>query len=413
MRRTILAFLLALAFTSAGRTFQERGDADFKSTVILVGFDGWRWDYHTKAPAPNLRSLMARGVRAENLIPGYPSKTFPNFYTIVTGLYPGHHGIVANNIKDPATGRTFSLSKREEVEDPMWWGGEPLWVGVQRAGQPAAAMFWPGSEAPVGGVWPRYWQRFDGNYPANDRVDKVLGWLDLPAAERPTFLTMYFEDTDSAGHDHGPDSRQVRDAIRRADAYLGRLLRGLERRGLTDRVNIVVVSDHGMAATSTRRVVVLDDYISLGDVDVIDINPTLGIVPRPGREDAVYRALVNAHPRLKVYRPAETPERWHYRDHPRIPQIVGVVDDGWQVLRRATVLGIAARKMLGAGGTHGYDPEVMSMRGVFVAAGPAFKHGVTVPAFENVHIYNALAQILGVPPASNDGDPAIARSLLR
>lgn len=413
MRRVALVLLLFGVFVGAGCTFQNRERiGDLSPTVILISFDGWRWDYHTKAPAPNLRSLMARGVRAENLIPSFPSKTFPNHYTIVTGLYPGHHGIVANSIKDPATGRTFAMSKPDEIRDPMWWGGEPLWVTAQRRGLSAAAMFWAGSEAPIGGVLPRYTTAYDASYPGNDRVDQVLRWLDLPNPERPTFITLYFSDTDTAGHRDGPDSQTVRDAIMRADGYLGRLLRGLERRALADRVNIVVVSDHGMAPVSSERVVVLDDYISLDDVEIVDINPTLGIFPRPGKDDAVFRALVNAHPRLKVYRPGTTPEQWHYRDHPRIPPIVGVADEGWQVLRRATVAAMRAGGIRSAGGQHGYDPAVMSMRGLFVAAGPAFGQGVTVPAFENVHVYNALAQILGVPPAPNDGDPAVARLLL-
>jgi predicted AlkP superfamily pyrophosphatase or phosphodiesterase len=356
---------------------------------------------------------MARGVRAENLIPSFPPKTFPNHYTIVTGLYPGHHGIVANTIRDAATGRTLSLSNREEIRDPMWWGGEPMWVTAQRAGQQAAAMFWPGSESPIGGIYPRYWKAYDQSYPANDRIDQVLSWLDLPAAERPTFITVYFEDTDTAGHDDGPDSQAVRDAITRADGYLGRLLRGLEQRGLQDRVNLVVVSDHGMAAVSSDRVVVLDDHVSLEAAEVVDLNPTLGIFPREGTEDAVYRALLNAHPRLSVYRRADTPERWHYRDHPRIPPIVGVVDEGWQILRRGTVDGIRAGRIRPAGGQHGYDPQLMSMRGVFVAAGPAFREGVSVPALENVHLYNAMAQVLGVAPAPNDGDPRVARTLLK
>ena len=157
MRRVALVVLLLVVVAGAGRTFQNReGPADLRPTVILISFDGWRWDYHTKAPAPNLRSLMARGVRAESLIPSFPSETFPSHYTIVTGLYPGHHGIVGNNIKDPATGRTFAMSKPDEVRDPMWWGGEPIWVTAQRQGQSAAAMFWPGSEAPIGGVLSRY-----------------------------------------------------------------------------------------------------------------------------------------------------------------------------------------------------------------------------------------------------------------
>lgn len=415
MRRVAAVFLLLVTLVAAGRAFQDGpGAADLKPTVILIAFDGWRWDYHTKAPTPHLRTLMARGVHARGLIPSFPSKTFPNFYTIVTGLYPGHHGIVANNIMDPATGRTFSLSKREEVRDPMWWGGEPIWVTVQRAGQAASAMFWPGSEAPIAGMWPRYWLPYDDDRPGDARVDQVLEWLDLPPAERPTFLTLYFEDTDTAGHDDGPESQAVREAIMREDAYLGRLLQGLERRSLIDRVNLIVLSDHGMAAVNNERVVVVDDHVSLDDLEIIDINPTLGIVPKPGKGEEVYRALANAHPRLKVYRREQTPAQWHYRDHPRIPPIVGVVDEGWQVLRRNTVVEILARRIRGAGGTHGYDPSrARSMRGLFVAAGPAFRRGATVDAFENIHIYNALAQILGVPPAKNDGNPAVARSLLR
>jgi predicted AlkP superfamily pyrophosphatase or phosphodiesterase len=411
MTRLAVAVLLVLWLPFAQAAPQR--PSDLEPTLILISLDGWRWDYHTKAPAPNFRALMARGVRAENLIPSFPPKTFPNHYTIVTGLYPGHHGIVSNTIRDAATARTLSLSNREEIRDPMWWGGEPMWVTAQRAGQQAAAMFWPGSESPIGGIYPRYWKAYDQSYPANDRVDQVLSWLDLPAPERPTFITVYFEDTDTAGHDDGPDSQAVRDAITRADGYLGRLLRGLEQRGLQDRVNLVVVSDHGMAAVSSDRVVVLDDYVSLEAAEVVDINPTLGIFPREGTEDAVYRALLNAHPRLSVYRRADTPERWHYRDHPRIPPIVGVVDEGWQILRRGTVDGIRAGRIRPAGGQHGYDPQSMSMRGVFVAAGPAFREGVSVPALENVHLYNAMAQVLGVAPAPNDGDPRVARTLLK
>jgi predicted AlkP superfamily pyrophosphatase or phosphodiesterase len=412
MGRVVVGLLLVLACAGAGIAQSGRAAAEFPPTVILVSFDGWRWDYDTKAPAPNLRSLMARGVRAESLIPSFPSKTFPNHYTIVTGLYPGHHGIVGNVVRDPQTGRTLRMSDAREVRDPLWWGGEPIWVTAERQRQRTAAMFWVGSEAPIGGVQPRYWKPYDGRYPADERVDQALGWLDLPAAERPSFITVYFEDTDRAGHADGPDSAEVREAIRRADGYLGRLLRGLERRGLLDAVNVVVVSDHGMTAVDTSRVVVLDDYVSLDDVDVVDINPTVGVFPRSGRNEAAFRALAAAHPRLSVYRKGETPERWHYRDHPRIPPIVGVVDEGWQLALRRTVRDVAAGRIRPAAGLHGYDPMLMSMRGIFVAAGPGFRRGVTVPAFDNVHIYHALAQILRLTPAPNDGDPAVARTLL-
>ena len=413
MRRVLVAGLLLLSSilgVAAGRSQQADG---YDRTVILISFDGWRWDYQTHIPVPNLQRLIARGVRAEALIPAFPSKTFPNHYTIVTGLYPGHHGIVANNIRDAATGRMFTLGSRREIEDAMWWGGEPIWVTAERHGVATAPFFWPGSEAPIHGTRPRYWEPYNENLPGPARVERVLKWLDLPANERPRFASLYFEDVDTAGHDSGPDSQAVRDAVRRADGYLGQLIGGLERRGILDRINIVVVSDHGMSATTSSRVVVVDDYISLDDVVISDINPTLGIFPKAGKEETVYRALANAHPRLKVYRREQTPAHWHYRDHPRIPPIVGVVDDEWQVIERISLKDLIARAARTGGGQHGYDPRNRSMHALFVAAGPAFKQGATVRAFENVHVYNALAEILGVPPAKNDGDPAVARRLLR
>jgi predicted AlkP superfamily pyrophosphatase or phosphodiesterase len=414
MRRILFVVtLIASALSAAILAGQRDPFADLKPTVILVSFDGFRWDYPMKAPTPNLNRLMTRGVHARNLIPSFPSKTFPNHYTIVTGLYPGHHGIVANNIYDPRTARTFALAKREEVEDPMWWGGTPIWTLVDKAGSFSAPLFWPGSEAPHDGVMPKYWQPYDENRPAAARIDQMFAWLDLPASQRPAFLTLYFEDTDTAGHAHGPDSQEVRDAIARDDGYLGRVIDGLTRRGILDRVNVVVVADHGMAAIDDTRVIVPDDYISPDDVVISDINPTLGIFPKPGTEEKVFRALEHAHPHLHVYRRAETPERWHYRDHPRVPPIFGVADEGWQVLRRATVTNMAAGTITGAGGTHGYDPQLMSMRAFFAAAGPAFKSGETVAPFENVSIYDVLAKVLGVKPPANDGDPAVARELLR
>ncbi|HEY7189574.1 MAG TPA: ectonucleotide pyrophosphatase/phosphodiesterase [Vicinamibacterales bacterium] len=409
IRRAFL--LLAIWFCVVAAHQIARGD-ELKPTVILVSFDGWRWDYESRYSAPNMHRLIGRGVSAE-LIPSYPSKTFPNHYTIVTGLYPGHHGIVANSIKDPPTGRRMTMSNAREVRDPMWWGGEPIWVTLQRAHQITAAMFWPGTEAPIQGVWPDLWAPFNAHLAGNRRVDRLLTWLDTPPDRRPTFLTLYLDDVDAAGHSNGPNSAEVRDAVHRADGYLGRLLKGLERRHLQDGVNIVAVSDHGMAETSLDRVVVLDDYISLDDVEVVDINPTLGLFPKPGREDAVYKALAMAHPRLRVYRRAETPEHWHYRDHPRIPPIVGVVDEGWQILVRAT-LNERRRRSMGPRGEHGYDPSIArSMHGIFVAAGPAFKSGVTIPPFENVNIYDTLAQVLHVMPAPNDGDAGFAKTVLK
>ncbi len=411
-RAVVVVLLVCVALAGGAARALQRAD-DFERSVILISFDGWRWDYHTRVPVPNLQRLMARGVRADGLIPSFPSKTFPNHYSIVTGLYPGRHGIVANNIWDDPTQRMFTLATRREIIDPMWWGGEPIWVTAEGAGIRTAPLFWPGSEAPIDGIRPRYTEPYDESLPGGARVERALGWLDLPAGERPRFISLYFEDTDTAGHADGPDSQAVRDAAIRTDGYLGQLTDGLERRGILNRINIVIVSDHGMSATSPSRVVLVDEYISLDDVVISDINPTLGIFPKAGKEEAVYRALANAHPRLRVYRRRETPAHWHYREHPRIPPIVGVVDDGWQVMRRNSLKDIVERFARGSGGQHGYDPRNRSMHALFVAAGPAFKQGVTVRAFENVHIYHALARILGLTPVKNDADAAVAGRLFR
>ncbi|HEX5107411.1 MAG TPA: ectonucleotide pyrophosphatase/phosphodiesterase [Vicinamibacterales bacterium] len=378
----------------------------------MISLDGFRWDYLEKTSAPALRALASRGVRAEALIPSFPTKTFPNHYTIVTGLYPGHHGIVANNILDAGTGRAFSMSNRTETRDPMWWGGEPIWVTAGRAGRMVATMFWPGSETAIGGVMPAYWRPYDEDLSGAARVDQVLRWLDLPASRRPAMLTLYFEDVDSAGHDSGPDSEGVRQAIRRVDGYVGRLMRGLKSRRLDDLANIIVVSDHGMAAVLPGRVLTLSDYVPLADVDVADINPTLGLFPKAGKGDSVYRALAAASPFLHVYRREETPAAWHYRDHKRIPPIVGVVDEGWQIVS-GTIKDKAEQLLRPPRGAHGYDPSVVSMRGILIAAGPAFKEGATVPAVENVHVYDLLAAVLKITAAPNDGDTGLRRQFLR
>jgi predicted AlkP superfamily pyrophosphatase or phosphodiesterase len=379
--------------------------------LILVAFDGFRWDYDRKAPTPTLHRLAATGVRAEGLIPAYPSKTIPNMYTLATGMYPGHHGMIANTILDPATGRTFERSRRADAQDPMWWGGDPIWNVIQRTGRKAASMFWTGSEALVGGMRPAYTREFDDTVPGNDRVDQLLAWLDLPPADRPAFLAVYLNDADRAGHAYGPESPQLRAAVMAVDAQLGRLVAGLEQRGLLAQTNLVVVADHGMAEVRQERTIVVDAFLQPADGEITDINPTLGVAPRAGREDAVYAALSTAHPRLKMYRRAETPEHWRFRDQPRVPAVTGVADEGWVVIRRRELATYWQRSPIG--GEHGYDPRLESMRGIFVASGPAFRVGARVPAFENVHVHHIVAMAMGSSPAANDGNPVIARRVLR
>jgi predicted AlkP superfamily pyrophosphatase or phosphodiesterase len=411
VRPTRLLALIAVTVVAACRPApppRPLAGSPSPPTVIVLSLDGWRWDYHTKATLPALRRLIDGGVRAEGLIPGFPSKTFPNHYSIVTGLYPGHHGIIGNSMVDPAIAGRFMLSDREQVGNGAWWGGEPLWATVIRQGRKAGALFWPGSEAAIAGVRPSEWALYDGGMPNDARVDRLLEWLDRPLEQRPALLLTYFSDADDAGHTFGPDSRQLRAALVRIDRAIGRLMAGLDARGLTGQVNVVLVSDHGMAAVSRDRVIVLSDYLDLDTIDVVDVNPNLAIVPKTVSAEEVYRRLAGAHPHLRVYRKAATPPEWRFREHPRVPAIVGVADEGWSIARRHLNLTAVFSR-----GAHGYDPQVRAMHGLFVASGPAFRRGVVVPAFENVDVYDVLARVLGIVPAPNDGDPGRAAQLLR
>jgi predicted AlkP superfamily pyrophosphatase or phosphodiesterase len=242
--RFCLLLCITLSLILSAGVAAERKDT-LKPTVILISLDGFRADYLKKYSAPNLGRLAAEGVRARWLIPSFPSLTFPNHYAIATGLYPQDNGIVDNSIYDPVTESSFSMSNDEAVRDGRWWWGEPIWITAEKQGQRAGVYFFPGSEAEIEGVRPTYWKHYDGKVPNSERVDTVLSWLDLPATQRPTFFALYFSDVDTAGHDSGPDSEGVGNAVARVDETVGRLMQGLEERNLYDRINIIVVSDHG------------------------------------------------------------------------------------------------------------------------------------------------------------------------
>jgi len=365
---------------------------------VLVSFDGFRWDYAARTETPSLDRLAAAGVRADRLVPVFPSKTFPAHYSLATGLYPGHHGILSNNLRDPRWSEEFHLARREEVENARWWGGEPVWVTAARQGVQSGVYFWPGSEAPVGGERPRWWFRYDGAVSWDARIDAALGWLALPAGERPGFVALYFEEPNDAGHEFGPDAPQVVDAVRRVDAALGRLLDGLSSRGIE--ANVVVVSDHGMTAVDERRVIVLDDHVRLFADEVFETGAIGQIYPRPGREATIFAALEHAHPQLAVYRRGAVPARLHLFDHPRTPPILLMPAPGWQVQTRER---LASNEGLRVRGDHGNDPSSPEMHGIFYAAGPDLAQGVRLESVEQVDLYALLCRLLGIEPAPNDG----------
>ena len=380
------------------------------AAVILISIDGFRWDYIEKYDAPVLKQLAADGVRAERMNPSFPSKTFPNHYTLVTGLRPEHHGIVGNWFWDPALGEMFNMQKTEE----KWWsGGEPVWITAQKQGVRSACYFWPGSETSHGGILPSLYQPFDGKMSSAARVDGLLAWLDLPAEQRPRLVTLYFDIVDHVGHTYGPDAPETRVAVKEADDAVGRLLAGLTSRGLREAYNLVIVSDHGMSSCGPDQVVFLEDLMDLKSVQVEQTGPTGGVRPKPGTVSAaqlVASIRAKAPPQVNVYLREEVPARLHFRASNRISPVVLICDDHWNLETKA---GWPKRVLTYTRGNHGWDPETPNMGALFVAQGPVFRRGETIPAFDNIHVYNLLCTVLGVQPAPNDGDNRLTRTVLR
>lgn len=405
--------LLIVLCTSCTSQDDSSGNALVpENTVILISIDGFLVNYLETIRPPNLVQLAANGVSApEGMISVFPTLTFPNHYSIATGLYSENHGIISNTMYDPTIDAWFRLSDRDAVEDTHWWEGEPIWVTAELQGMTAATFYFVGSEAPVKNVQPTYWRRFDASVPGEDRVDQVLAWLDLPAEEKPGFISLYFGQVDGVGHSYGPSAPETADAVRNVDGYIGRLLAGLEERGIDDRVDIVVVSDHGMSDRSQDRVIALDDFIDLEDVQMISTSPVLMLNTPNGNRDAILSSLQGAHANLQVWAKEDVPERFHYGGHYRTPDIIGLVDDGWTMYRTRSYMNENLHRL--GGSTHGYDPAALSMRALFIANGPSFKSGMEIDPFENIHIYEMLAKILGLDPAENDGDPDVLSPILK
>lgn len=369
------------------------------TSLLLVSLDGVHPDFLGRGDTPHLDRLAAEGVRASWMNPSYPSLTFPNHYTIVTGLRPDRHGIVHNTMQDAQLG-SFALKNRDAVGDGRWWGGEPLWVSAERAGLPTATLSWPGSEAPVQGVRPTRWHAYDETRPIAERVATVAGWLAEPEATRPRLATLYFEHPDAAAHAHGPRSPQLRAALREVDAALGDLIARLGRSGARAHTDLVIVSDHGMAEVPEGQVVAVEDMVDPQDAELATSGQVVGFRPLPGRDGAAERQLLGRHAQYTCWRRHELPARWHYGRHPRVPPIVCQMDPGWDALPRAWI----AHRPPGTRGSHGFDPAAPQMRAIFVASGPSFRHGAVLPAFDNVDVYPLLARLLGIAPAPHDGN---------
>ncbi len=381
--------------------------AEGRHYVVLVSLDGFRWDYAERDGASHLLALGRDGAWApEGMLPSYPSLTFPNHLAIVTGLYPEHSGIVANHFLDPERNARYSMTDAKETADGAWYSGAPLWSLAESQGMRSAAIFWPGSEAKIAGYRPSYYLRYDGKVGDAARVRQALAWLRLPAAKRPHFIALYFSEPDHTGHEYGPDAPETKAAALRMDAVVGELKAGLDKTGLP--IDLVVVSDHGMAATDGGWVT-LDQFANLNGFET---DGALLYGKTEEDRERVYNELKHVSSQFKVYRRKNVPAELHYSENPREGDPVVVATGPYAIRARGPALGIADGPP--QKGMHGFDPrEVPEMKAIFFAAGPDIAPGKTVAPFENVNLYPWMAHILGLKAPKNDGSLNILAGTLR
>src|SRR5579863_975587 len=369
-----------------------------KHYVVLVSLDGFRYDYATKYGAKNLLAMASRGASApDGMIPSYPSVTFPNHYAIVTGLYPDHHGIVANAFYDPGRKEYYSYSNSKTTGDGSWYSGTPVWVLAEEQGMRAASFFWPTSDAEIQGKRPSYnVGPYDDNFPDEKRVEQVLAWLQLPPEKRPHFIALYFPNTDHAGHAFGPDAPETAEAVGHVDEMIGKLSDGIAASGLP--VDLIVLADHGME-TLRGGWVILD---KMADLSQFETCGTLLYAKSEADAEKAYRALLGASEKFKIYRRAQVPAYLHYNSNPREGDPV-VVPTGPYSIVAHDPNSKGGNSMPPRGG-HGYDPRQMpTMRAIFFAAGPDIRPAVTVDLFENVDVFPLIARILGLRAGPIDG----------
>ena len=367
--------------------------------VVLVSFDGFHPRYLTRFDTPHFDRLAARGMRAAGLVSVFPSLTFPGHYSIATGLHPEAHGMVGNRFFDPARGAEFSYRRRDDAQDGSWWGGEPIWVTAEKQGMVSAAFFFPGTEADIGGVRPSHWRPYDGRVRNRERIDQVLAWLALPPAERPHLVTLYFSVVDSAGHRLGPDDPDMRASVERADGLLGQLTAGIDALPHGERVALVVVSDHGMAAPDPHQTTVLPEVADLSDARLVGAGPSVSLhVDDPERardlRDRLNARLVHA----RAYLREELPDHLHASGNARLGDLL-VMPTGFGMVHFDPDDSPPP-------GMHGWDPTLPEMHGIFLATGPGIAAGTTLPAVDAVDVYPLLTHLLGLTP-----NPRVAGNL--
>jgi len=367
--------------------------------VILVSLDGFRWDYCSKAETPIFDSIAKFGVKAESLQPSFPTKTFPNHYTLVTGLYPNNHGIVNNSFYSPTHDSIYSISNRATVEDGSYYSGTPIWNLAESQGVKAASYFWVGSEADIEKRKPSYWKRYEHYFPFEQRVDSVISWLRLPENKQPHLILLYFHEPDSKGHKYGPDSDEIIELIPRLDSLVARLFNGLKTLKIKEKVNVIITSDHGMSEVSKEKTVNLLNYIDEKWIErVIGSNPVFNIWAKENYKDSISNALSKVK-HLQFLENDRIPERLNYGSNKRTGTYTVFADSSWSVQYKSNYYSHSK-------GAHGYDNQNTDMHSIFYAIGPSFKTGYNSSTIKNIDIYPLIAHILGleIPPIDGSLD---------
>ncbi len=406
MIRTVIsmimsAFLLTGSPAYAGTT-PEQDDQHTEKTelrapvTILISIDGFRPDYLERGITPNLSALAASGIYGP-MRPSFPSKTFPNHWTLVTGKTPDHHGIVGNTMEDSQRpGEIFKMA----TKDPFWWTqAEPIWITAEKQDIRTATMFWPGSEVDFNGIRPADWWPFNEKLSNDRRVNAVVDWMRRPAEIRPALVTLYFDTVDTAGHFFGPaPSDKLHAVIAAVDAEIGRLKQQLD--ALDQPVNFVIASDHGMTETAPDRIIYLDQILARDQYRLVEDGNYAGFEPLEGKEAALRAAFLRPHDNMQCWDRENIPAHFAYGKNARVPSILCLPKVGWVVYQDVP------KWMTGIGGGHGYDHRAPDMMAFFLASGPAISAGGQLPVFDNVNIYSLVAQLAGVDPVANDGSLA-------
>ena len=359
-----------------------------KPYVLLISIDGYRHDYTSLYRPPHLNNFIKKGIRAKGLISVYPSNTFPNHYSIVTGMHPGKHGIVSNSFWDPGREQLYRLGNPASMRDGSWYGGTPLWVATTKQQMVSASYFWVGSEAKIQGIQPTYWFPYNNRVPARERVNQVIKWLRLPEKIRPHLITLYFSKVDHIGHAHGPESPEVKEAVLSLDKELGYLFQELAKSDLD--INTIILSDHGMQ--EVKKTLYLTDYIELSPGIRVEGRGShyLFYIPEHGLRNKVYQKLKKV-PHFLVHKREDMPARYSYSQSSRIGDIVLSVYAPYYMKMARPFVGINQK----SGGTHGYDPlKNKYMQGIFYAQGPQIADKGLIPAFQNIHVYPFIMDIL-------------------